>query len=264
MASIASIKLRNPALASGSRSMMVKTSRSERESRSSFRTTSTSPLRSVRPERSTVSTKKRSTKKTLQVRRFWFRILSFHWDVWLRKGIEMTRLKMGTWFVAFLGVLFVCAGSACATDISGTITTTLTVMDNSKLVGDVTCTVTGAPCLSIGAPNVTLDLNGFTMTGQADAQTACSGAPSTFVPTALEDGIDLNAQTDVAIRGPGVIQQFRGPGIFLNNSRRVTVTGVTTSTNCLSGILVGGGSDNEISGNNSVANGNGTFPCGGI
>jgi hypothetical protein len=43
--SIASDKLRNPALASASRSMMVKTSRSERESRSSFQTTSTSLLR---------------------------------------------------------------------------------------------------------------------------------------------------------------------------------------------------------------------------
>jgi hypothetical protein len=44
--SIASVKLRKPAPASVSRSIMIKTSRNERESRSSFHTTSTSPLRS--------------------------------------------------------------------------------------------------------------------------------------------------------------------------------------------------------------------------
>jgi len=44
--SIASVKPRNPAPASPSRSMMVSTSRRERESRSSFHTTSTSPFRS--------------------------------------------------------------------------------------------------------------------------------------------------------------------------------------------------------------------------
>ena len=39
-----SVRLRNPHLASASRSMMVSASRSERESRSSFHTTSTSPF----------------------------------------------------------------------------------------------------------------------------------------------------------------------------------------------------------------------------
>ena len=44
--SMASVKLRNPALASPSCSMIVSTSRRERESRSSFQTTTTSPARS--------------------------------------------------------------------------------------------------------------------------------------------------------------------------------------------------------------------------
>jgi parallel beta-helix repeat protein len=177
----------------------------------------------------------------------------------------MIRLKTTSrWFAAFLGALFVCAGSAHARDIGGTISTTLMITEDSQLVDDVTCTVTGLPCIAIGAPHVTLELNGFTITGQGDAQTACNGGPATFVTTALEDGIDLNAQTDVAIHGPGLIQQFRGPGIFLNKSSGVRVTGVTVSTNCLSGILVGGGSDNDLRGNIAVRNGNGTFPCGGI
>ena len=52
----------------------------------------------------------------------------------------MTRHK--TIAATFLIALFVCTGNVYATDISGIITTTLTITDNSKLVGDVVCTVT--------------------------------------------------------------------------------------------------------------------------
>lgn len=177
----------------------------------------------------------------------------------------MNRLKMFTYLASFLLALFVvCAGFAQAAEISGTISTTMTITEDSQLVGDVTCTVAGAPCISIGASHVTLDLNGFTMTGQADPETGCSGGPPTFVPP-FEDGIDVNApQTGVTIRGPGLIQRFRDSGIFLNKSSGVTVTRVTASTNCLSGILVGGGSGHVFERNVSVRNGNSTFPCGGI
>jgi hypothetical protein len=116
----------------------------------------------------------------------------------------MISLKRITWFVAFLGVLFVCASSAHAADIGGTISGTLTITEDSQLVDDVTCTVTGAPYIAVGAPHVTLELNGFTMTGQADPQTACSGAG-----TGPEIGIDVNTQMDVDIRGPGLVKQFR-------------------------------------------------------
>ncbi len=173
------------------------------------------------------------------------------------------RLKWASGLGAFLGTLFACAG-AHARDIGGTISTTLAITEDSQLVDDVTCTVTGTPCIAIGAPNVKLDLNGFTMTGQADPQTACQGGPSTF-PAVVEDGIDVNAQTGVTIRGPGLVQRFRGPGIYAyNDSSRFTVTGVTVSTNCFSGILVGGGSEHDIRDNISVRNGNSAFPCGGI
>ena len=72
------------------------------------------------------------------------------------------------------------------------------------------------------------------------------------------------AQTDVTIRGPGLIQRFRNSGIFVGGSTGVTVRDVTTSTNCDARILVGGGSGHNLRGNLSVRNGNGTFPCGGI
>src|SRR5262245_48951988 len=111
---------------------------------------------------------------------------------------------------AVLVALLVGVGSARATEISGTISTTLVIYDDSELVGNVTCTVKGEPCIRIGAPSVRLELNGFTMTGQADPKTACNGGsvPAVFDPLHLEEGIELQGQSDVAIHGPGVIQQF--------------------------------------------------------
>lgn len=171
----------------------------------------------------------------------------------------MIRLNGVFLFAALFAVLFLCAGSAQAADIGGTISSTLTITEDSQLVDDVTCTVTGAPCIIIGAPNVTLELNGFTMTGQGDPQTACSGDL-----TANESGIRVDAQTGVSIRGPGIIQRFRNQGIALNGCTGATVQGVTTSTNCLSGIFINGGTLNQISGNISTRNGNISNPCGGI
>lgn len=176
----------------------------------------------------------------------------------------MLRLNQITRLAALFGVLAGSASDANGADIGGIISSTLTITENSQLVDDVTCTVTGVPCIAIGAPNVTLELNGFTMTGQADPQTGCQGGPSNF-PAVLEDGIDVNGQAGVTIRGPGLVQRFRGPGIYAyNNSNRFTVTGVTVSTTCYSGILIGGGSEHEIRDNVAVRNGNTGFPCGGI
>ena len=170
------------------------------------------------------------------------------------------RLKWASWFGAFLGALFACAGNADAREIGGTITTTLTITEDSQLVDDIICTVTGAPCIEIGASGITLDLNGFSMTGLADSETGCSG-----VSTGSDAGIRVSGQTGVTISGPGVVQRFRGAGIYPRmNSIRTTVTGVTLSTNCASGILVGGGSDHLLEGNVSVRNGSATFSCGGI
>ena len=172
----------------------------------------------------------------------------------------MTLWKMAAWFASCPVGLLVCAGGAHATDISGTISTTLTIMDNSKLVGDVTCTVTGAPCIAFGASGLTLDLNGYSLTGLADPLTGCSGAA-----TANEAGIFVNMLQNVVIRGLGLVRQFRNTGVLIVGGSGNTVSGVTASTNCLSGILLGGGStDNLIENNVSIRNGNLTSACGGI
>jgi len=162
-------------------------------------------------------------------------------------------------FAALFAVLFLCAGRAQAADIGGTISSTLTITENSQLVDDVTCTVTGAACIAIGSPHVTLELNGFSITGQADPQTACSGAG-----TGPEIGIDVSTQMDATIHGPGLVKQFRGFGIRLLNSTGSSITGVTVSTNCFSGIFVTGGSGHQLDRNIAVRNGNVSNPCGGI
>lgn len=156
------------------------------------------------------------------------------------------------------------AGIAYAENIGGTISTTLTIAENSQLVDDVTCTTTGVPCIVIGAPNVTLNLNGFTITGQADSQATCAVGPTTFAIGKVEDGIELNMQSNVTILGPGVVQQFRGPGIWSLGGNNLTVTGVTSVNNCASGILVGGGSGHNIADNTLIRDGSRTFACGGI
>ena len=151
------------------------------------------------------------------------------------------------------------AGTGWGAQISGTISSTMAITEDSKLTGNVTCTVSGAPCLSINAPSVTLDLNGYTITGLGDPVAACNGGA-----TNNEIGILINSQPGVTIRGPGIVQRFRNSGVLLLTSTGSTVTAVTTSTNCASGILIAGGAGNEIYSNISIRNGNGTSACGGI
>ena len=158
------------------------------------------------------------------------------------------------------GMLLIGNETATAADISGTISSTRTITEDSQLVGDVTCTVTGAACLTFGASGIVLRLNGFSITGQASPETGCGGA---F--TQGEGGINVDNQRGVILQGPGIVQRFRANGIRLLNSSRVLVTHVTASTNCLAGIIVqNGASDNVLQANIVVRNGTATVATGGI
>jgi len=158
-------------------------------------------------------------------------------------------------------ILVLAAGTAFAADVRGTISSTLTINETSQLVGNVTCTVTGAACIAFGTPGIALKLNGFTLTGQADAVTGCAGAQVVGEP-----GILINGLRGAIIQGPGIIQRFRAHGVVITGaSSRVLVTQVTTVTNCMAGIIVTGAStDNDLEGNTAVSNGNSSAPCGGI
>ncbi len=151
------------------------------------------------------------------------------------------------------------ARRAQATDISGTVSTTLTIYEDSELVGDVTCMVAGAPCIAFGAPGIKLRLNGFTITDGAHPSSTCVSSSFT------EDGIQVNGQHDVAILGPGLVHKFAGLGISLLGSTKVRIEGVTASDNCFSGIFLFGTTDSDIEKNVSVRNSIGSKgnPCGG-
>lgn len=157
--------------------------------------------------------------------------------------------------VSLLGlILYAGRSQGAETKIGGTISTTVTLTQDSELVGDVTCMVVGGPCIASGAPNIKLRLHGFTMTGTI---------PGCTVATSLNDGIDV-LTNDVTILGPGLIQKFGGFGVFLSASG-ATVRGITVTDSCFSGIVMVGATDSEVEGNTSVRNAKGSEdnPCGG-
>ena len=154
----------------------------------------------------------------------------------------MNRFQPSRIAIALLVFTFLaCVARVEATDIpGGTIASTLTISDNSQLVGDVTCavplTVAGPnPCIEFGTDHIHLRLNGHTITGPVDAPREpnnCSfGSDSKFGV-----GILVNGRTDVKIEGPGVIQRFQRWGILLVSSDSVTVRKVRVNRNCWSGM----------------------------
>src|SRR5687767_5223873 len=163
-------------------------------------------------------------------------------------------------------LLFGCSAHALAEDISGTISTTLFITEDSRLVGDVTCTTTTEPCIDLAASHITLRLNGFTMTGPAEPEAGICN-PSSGNPQA--DGVRTLNVTHVRILGPGMIQKFRRHGIFIVGQSgiptRATVSDVTSHHNCFSGILTNTMSSSRIEGVVSIRNAiqSGAAPCGG-
>ena len=163
------------------------------------------------------------------------------------------------WFILFVlsvFTFFVFVAPAEATQISGTISSTLTITDDSELVSDVTCTVAGAPCIAFGGSGIKLRLNGFTITGTSAGCTK---------DTSHDDGIDVKGLSEVAILGPGLVRAFGGFGIFLFGDSKVRVERVTISDSCFSGIFLGHTTDSDVEKNVSVRNSMGSEdgPCGG-
>ncbi|MCA1600566.1 MAG: right-handed parallel beta-helix repeat-containing protein [Acidobacteria bacterium] len=169
--------------------------------------------------------------------------------------------------LCLLGLL--CTGKAQAEDISGTITVTKTIFEDSRLVGDVTCTMTDSPCIDFGASHISLWLNGFTISGPADPDNPSPGFCNATPGSAPASGIRILNKMDAQILGPGMVQRFRQHGIFIGGtigvSTRAKVKLVTSHHNCFSGIFMVMVSDSVIEENVSVSNANnsGASPCGG-
>jgi parallel beta-helix repeat protein len=185
------------------------------------------------------------------------------------------------WLAVFALSLSVGAGSAEATETisGGTYATMITITQNTRLSGNVTCTMVDSPCIDFGASHIKLWLNGFTMTGPADPDVSnpgsATGCQATNMPPPA-DGIRIQNQTHAQILGPGMVQKFRRHGLFIFGTTagvvtKIKVSRVTSHHNCFSGILTFGMSDSVIEGNVSVrnaVNSGGTTPaanppCGG-
>jgi hypothetical protein len=152
-------------------------------------------------------------------------------------------------------------------DGTGVIPATLVITENTRLTCNVVCTNATGPCIQFGKRNITLWLNGFTMTGPATPPANCAPSPA-FLPAPGPfpfDGISTAGFDRVRIRGPGMVQRFRRHGIFVIESEKVKVEHVTSHYNCFSGIFMGVANDNDILDNVSVRNGaaSGQAPCGG-
>ena len=66
----------------------------------------------------------------------------------------MTHAKRIAVFVLASAAVLIGSGIVHAEDLRGTIVRTLILSEDSRLVGDITCQVTGAPCIAFGAPNI--------------------------------------------------------------------------------------------------------------
>jgi hypothetical protein len=165
-------------------------------------------------------------------------------------------------FVSLSAALGFGSAPSAADSVSGLLTRTYVIVEDTDLTGDVTCDVTGAPCFAFGASGVELRLNGFSITGKADPVTACAGAS-----TPNEPGISTTNQNNVTIRGPGLVQRFRLHGVLVTGSRDVRVENITASTNCGSGIFATATSFGTlVEGNVAVRNGSTVagMACGGV
>lgn len=129
----------------------------------------------------------------------------------------------------------------------GTITSTCTITSNTQLNGNVMCNMTSAePCIAFGASNISLKLNGHTITGQgmsgANRGNPCSSSPSgdETLLSYFEYGIWIpSGQNNVRIVGPGLIGEFRDRGIEIDGNNSL-VSGVVVSSTCREGIALFG------------------------
>jgi len=175
--------------------------------------------------------------------------------------------NVGFLIVAAFCALIVGSGRAQATDLSGTISSTVTITEDSRLVGDVTCnvplTLTGAnACIAFGADHIKLFLDGHTITGLVVPPTGCS-LPS---DSNFGVGILVNNRSDVKIEGPGVIENFERWGIWLLSSDQITVRNITANRNCWSGMQLSGTTDSTFESDILINNaaGSNRAACGGI
>ena len=178
-----------------------------------------------------------------------------------RTVVELIGVVIVSFLAAGLAHAGPCAGSTGATSyagpLCGNITGQVIITGNTWLTGNVTCKVTGAACIVFGANNISLKLNGHTITGQGEPRGSSTwgSCPS---ETAFERATDTNLQNNVRILGPGLIGEFREVGILITGNNSL-VQNVVVSSTCREGIFMAG-SHNDLEKNTVVRSSlNGNF-----
>jgi hypothetical protein len=67
---------------------------------------------------------------------------------------------------------------AARAEVCGVLDETLVITENTRLTCDVQCGSMDGPCIRFGRDNITLFLNGFTVTGPAEPPSVCAVSPA--------------------------------------------------------------------------------------
>jgi parallel beta-helix repeat protein len=124
------------------------------------------------------------------------------------------------------------------------VTTFGSTLNQAGATYDVTANLTGAGnCLTITASNITLNLHGFTLTGDG----------ATGIGIFVTAG---GALTNITINGPGVVRSFGHAGIVLSNTNRSLLQDVEVYSSGNDGVqLISGSTLNTVQHVNSHNNG---------
>lgn len=128
---------------------------------------------------------------------------------------------------------------------------TITRPGSYRLCGNLTVPDANSTGIVITADNVTLDLNGFSITGP----TTCTGVPvQTCSPVGSGSGIDSTMANIVVLNG--IIQGMGSHGVFLHGSdKNYRVEKVHTTNNGSNGIYLIFSRGNILNGNKATTNG---------
>ncbi len=119
--------------------------------------------------------------------------------------------------------------------ISHSVTCGNTIMQDTTLESDLKgCSGDG---LVVGTNNITLGLNGHTISGTFVMGSNCSGTTTA--------GIKIDGRKNIKVIGPGKVEGF-GDGLLINSGSDIRVEDITTAGNCRNGIALVNVSDSYI------------------
>jgi len=106
-----------------------------------------------------------------------------------------------------------CVGFGCVPGDTGGFPVTITESGSYRLTSNLSTTSANTTLIQVNADNVSIDLNGFSLTGPA----VCSGSTVTCTNTGTGDGIDAGNDVNIIIRN-GTIRGMGDAGIRVSDN----------------------------------------------